>query len=83
MSTVPSNVKRGLKHVSPLIKARRAALLSGADKPNDMLTWMLESKLGATASEEELTARLLALNFGAVHSSSAVCTSNSSHLAGR
>lgn len=84
LSTVPAKVKRGLKHLAPIIHERRQKIQAAAngeeypEKPNDMLMWLLEHRQGNAASVEEVATRILALNFAAIHSSSTVSRWSSS-----
>ncbi|KAI0804683.1 cytochrome P450 [Irpex lacteus] len=68
------SVDRVLKYVAPVIEERRKNMeLYGkdwADKPNDLLQWLLDSPAGQAESVPDMAQRLLVLNFASIHTSS-------------
>ncbi|KAI0084548.1 cytochrome P450 [Irpex rosettiformis] len=74
LATRKTSVSQILKHVSPIIEERRKDMeLYGddwADKPNDMIQWILDSPQGQAETIPQLAQRLLALNFASIHTSS-------------
>lgn len=76
LTTVPAKLKRAMYHLEPIIEGRRQKMMESgkdyADKPNDMLQWFLEDERGMRSSVKDLSLRMLAINFAAVHTSSNV-----------
>ncbi|KJA23965.1 hypothetical protein HYPSUDRAFT_39491 [Hypholoma sublateritium FD-334 SS-4] len=70
ISNVPDRIKAGMKHLVPLIQARRAANESHAAKPVDMLTWLMDGADEEESSDRNLTLRMMTINFAAIHTSS-------------
>ncbi|KAH7908171.1 cytochrome P450 [Hygrophoropsis aurantiaca] len=74
MTTVPTSIKRGMKHLQPIIEERQRYLdeygTEWADKPNDMLSWLMDEAVGEERSVRNLTQRILTVNFAAIHTSS-------------
>jgi len=72
--TEPGSMKRGINHLQPIIEQRRRHLDEyGSDwpeKPNDMLSWIMEEAKGEERSVRNLTKRIMSINFGAIHDSS-------------
>ncbi|GJJ07762.1 hypothetical protein Clacol_001967 [Clathrus columnatus] len=71
------------KHLGPVIKERQDKIDAyGHDypeKPVDILSWLMEEAVGEERSIENLTKRILSLNFAAVHTTSMVlCPSSHS-----
>ncbi|KJA22747.1 hypothetical protein HYPSUDRAFT_40536 [Hypholoma sublateritium FD-334 SS-4] len=79
ISTVPNRRRKALKFLGPLLDARRKQNEEsngpgGAEKPDDMITWLMEIAKGEETTNEALTDRLLAINFGAIHTTSVTFT---------
>ncbi|KAF8844183.1 cytochrome P450 [Paxillus ammoniavirescens] len=74
MTNVPGSVRRGMKHLGPIIEERRKHLKEygkdWADKPNDFLSWLMDHPEASGRSIKDLTLRILAVNFAAIHTSS-------------
>jgi len=75
---VPTSIKRATRHLRPIIEER---LLQeekyGKDwpgKPNDYITWLLDVAEGRQRTIRDLTIRVLALNFAAIHTTSMAFT---------
>lgn len=73
---MPANTKRALSHMEPIVTERRRRMAEEGqdypDKPNDMLTWLLDDPRGQSATLRDITARILGLNFAAVETSASV-----------
>ncbi|KIK81319.1 hypothetical protein PAXRUDRAFT_15297 [Paxillus rubicundulus Ve08.2h10] len=74
MTSVPGSTKRGMKHLGPIIEERWKRLdeygKAWADKPNDLLSWLMDHPDGSQSSVKDLTQRILTVNFAALHTSS-------------
>ncbi|KAF9047874.1 cytochrome P450 [Panaeolus papilionaceus] len=74
ISDIPNLLRRNTEFVGPIIHARRQAMLEkGVDyegKPMDLLSWLIDLARGDDATDEQLTLRMLFVNFGAIHTSS-------------
>ncbi|KAG9310147.1 cytochrome P450 [Chiua virens] len=75
MTDVPGSTKRGMKHLGPIIEERLKCLkeygVDWADKPNDLLSWLLhDAPEGPERTVRLLTTRVLTVNFAAIHTSS-------------
>ncbi|KAJ7620650.1 cytochrome P450 [Mycena polygramma] len=73
------SIRKGMKHLRPLIEYRIAqAKQYGSDwpnKPNDYLSWLLESVNRPEAQTvPDLVSRLLAMNLAGIHTASSVFT---------
>ncbi|KAH7886354.1 cytochrome P450 [Phlebopus sp. FC_14] len=72
MTNIPSNVRRGAKHLGPIFTERQKYIdaygKEWADKPNDMLAWLMDE--GSERTTWSMTRRLLTVNFAAIHTSS-------------
>ncbi|KIK77861.1 hypothetical protein PAXRUDRAFT_775722 [Paxillus rubicundulus Ve08.2h10] len=71
MTGVPASIRRGMKHLGPIIEERRKHLeeygKDWADKPNDFLSWLMDHPEASDRSIKELTLRMLVVNLAAVH----------------
>ncbi|KIJ13827.1 hypothetical protein PAXINDRAFT_13375 [Paxillus involutus ATCC 200175] len=74
MTSVPGSTRRAMKHLVPIIEERRKHLeeygKDWADKPNDLLSWLMDHPEGSQSSARDLTLRILAANFAAIYTSS-------------
>jgi len=75
LKKVPEGIKRGMKHLEPLIRERieqeRVYGDEWDDKPNDAITWLLEvAKEPHRRTIENLTTRILLMNFASIHTTS-------------
>ncbi|KAF8833481.1 cytochrome P450 [Paxillus ammoniavirescens] len=72
MTSVPGSIRRGVKHLGPIIEDRRKHLEENGkdwtDKPNDFLSWLMDHPEGLQSSAEDLTLRLLTMSFAAIFS---------------
>ncbi|KAF8844182.1 cytochrome P450 [Paxillus ammoniavirescens] len=71
MTSVPGSARRGMKHLGPIIEERRKHIeeygKDWADKPNDFLSWLMDHPEASGRSIKDLTLRILAVNFAAIH----------------
>ncbi|EGN93528.1 hypothetical protein SERLA73DRAFT_97436 [Serpula lacrymans var. lacrymans S7.3] len=85
LSKLPQSVQRGMRLLRPIIEERQKYLDDyGSDwyeKPNDMLSWLMDKAQGEERSAQNLTKRVLATNFTAIHTSSVIFTHALFHLA--
>ncbi|KAI0668027.1 cytochrome P450 [Trametes maxima] len=80
-----TNILRARKHLKPIIDERVANVKkygnSWAEKPNDMLQWIIEAAETRDNSYEAIIQRLMLVNFAAIHTSSNSFTNVLYHLA--
>lgn len=72
---LPQRLQRGMKHLKPIIDSRREEqekIGNGYEKPLDFLSWLMEAAQGEEQTIENLTRRILVVNFAAIHTSSMV-----------
>ncbi|KAF8959647.1 cytochrome P450 [Flammula alnicola] len=77
ISNVQKRIRHGLKHLGPVIQARRKEREkegNQAERPVDLLTWLLDEAKGEEATDWYLTSRILTVNFAAIHTSSMTFT---------
>ncbi|TDL22830.1 cytochrome P450 [Rickenella mellea] len=87
LSPIRSGVRRGLKHLRPIIEERLRKYEelgpNYPDKPNDMLTWLMDEAEGDERGVEILCLRLLAVNITAIHTTSMSFAHTMFHLASK
>ncbi|KAF8513190.1 cytochrome P450 [Gautieria morchelliformis] len=87
LTTTPKAVRMVLKHTKPIIEERKRKIEKYGwdypDKPVDMISWLLDEAQGKERTPENLTRRLLALNFVAIHTNSISFTGALFNLASR
>ncbi|TDL22832.1 cytochrome P450 [Rickenella mellea] len=87
LSPIRSGVRRGLKHLRPVIEERLRKYEEHGqnypDKPNDMLTWLMDEAEGDEREVENLCLRMLAVNITAIHTTSMTFTHTMYHLASK
>ncbi|KAI6039636.1 cytochrome P450 [Pisolithus marmoratus] len=70
LSNAPTNVRRAMKLLDVTIRERVRCMREHGgewnDKPNDILQWLIDEKRETTT--QQLTPRILMINFGAIHS---------------
>ncbi|KAF5365174.1 hypothetical protein D9758_005367 [Tetrapyrgos nigripes] len=87
VTPLPSAMRRSMKYLVPMIEERLAKEKEYGnedwpDKPNDLLSWLLEDTPGPEQrTMEELTHRVLAVNLAAIHTTSMAFTNTLYHLA--
>ncbi|KAF9231272.1 cytochrome P450 [Melanogaster broomeanus] len=78
MTSVPGSTRRGMKHLRPIIEERQKYLdeygKTWADKPNDLLSWLMDDAEGVERNVKNLTMQVLAVNFAGIHTTSTVFT---------
>ncbi|KAL5480959.1 hypothetical protein ACEPAI_9900 [Sanghuangporus weigelae] len=87
LTSVPRSLRRGVKHLQPVIEYRLAQAekygrKDWPGKPNDMLTWLMDD--GPENEKRDvraLTQRILTINFASVHTSTLSFTHVLLHLA--
>ncbi|KAI0329481.1 cytochrome P450 [Cubamyces sp. BRFM 1775] len=81
------NVRRALPILKPMMDERRRMMEkfgdSWADKPNDMIQWIMDEGLSRGNTDKEMVQRVLLVNFAAIHTSSNSITHAIYHLAER
>ncbi|KAI9571035.1 cytochrome P450 [Boletus coccyginus] len=74
MTDVPGTTKRAMRHLGPIIEERLKLQEEygndWAEKPNDLLSWLLDVAPEGERTVKLLTIRVLAINFAAIHTSS-------------
>jgi len=69
-----ASIRHGMKHIGPIVQERlKMEKEYGRDwpgKPNDLITWLLEEGKGDERSPRAITESVLAVNFGAIHTTS-------------
>ncbi|TDL17296.1 cytochrome P450 [Rickenella mellea] len=85
VSPTRSAVRRGLKHLKPIIEERQRRYdeygTNYPDKPNDLLSWLMDEAEGEEREAQNLVLRLLAINTAAIHTTSMTFTHTMYHLA--
>ncbi|KAI0320025.1 cytochrome P450 [Amylostereum chailletii] len=85
LTRLSKQTHRQMRYLAPVVKDRERMLAEyGADwgeKPNDMLTWLMETATGEERSLKNLSRRIIAVNFAAIHTSSLSFTHALYHLA--
>jgi cytochrome P450 len=85
LTKVPGNIKRAVFHVGPLIKAQieqeRQFGKDWPDKPNNLISWLLDEAQGSQRNIDQLAVRILAINFAAIHTTSHAFTNALYNLA--
>ncbi|KAF5315411.1 hypothetical protein D9619_007341 [Psilocybe cf. subviscida] len=78
LTKVPENIERLVSHIGPLVQDRldKEDMFGPdwPDKPNDLLTWLLEEGTGHQRTVREIAVRLLSVNFAAIHTTSMALT---------
>ncbi|GJE92111.1 cytochrome P450 [Phanerochaete sordida] len=71
---VPAAIRRGRRHLERTIEYRKKCLEqygdSWPDKPNDLISWLLDEAEGDERTVQNLVTRILALEFAAIHTTS-------------
>ncbi|KIM88557.1 hypothetical protein PILCRDRAFT_769584 [Piloderma croceum F 1598] len=70
LTNINAQVRRGMRHLVPVIQDRQQHIDEyGQDwdnKPNDMLSWLMDAARGDEKSMQNITRRILVLNFAAI-----------------
>ncbi|KAM6503705.1 Cytochrome P450 [Amanita muscaria] len=87
MRSVSNGIKRGTKHLEPFLRERfEQEAKYGEDwpeRPNDMVTWMLEVTKDRQRSVQSLVIAVLVTNFAAIHTTTMAFTYTMYELATR
>ncbi|KZT30762.1 cytochrome P450 [Neolentinus lepideus HHB14362 ss-1] len=85
LTRVPKAIKKGVEHLGPVIEDRIEKMQENgkdwAQKPKDMITWLIEEAQGEERSVRNWALRILTVNFAAIHTSSTSFTHALFHLA--
>jgi len=85
LTSAPKTTALTHKHLGPVIEERQRRMEEqGSDytgKPNDLLTWLMDTAEGEERLPRNLTNRVQSLNFAAIHTSSMSFTHALYHLA--
>ncbi|KAF8061617.1 cytochrome P450 [Lyophyllum atratum] len=77
-SSVPTSIERAKRHLGPVIEERllqeKKYGNDWREKPNDYLSWLLDIAQGHQRTVHDLTIRILAINFAAIHTTSMAFT---------
>ncbi|TFK43278.1 cytochrome P450 [Crucibulum laeve] len=77
-TNVPTSINRAMRHLGPIIEDRLAKEeqygKDWADKPNDLISWLLEDAQGQQRTIRDLSIRVLSVNFAAIHTTSMAFT---------
>jgi len=71
ISNTSRRVDDGVRHLAPIIQARRQEREQKEnEKPLDLLTWLMDEAKGEETTDRNLSLRILTVNFAAIHTSS-------------
>jgi hypothetical protein len=70
LSRVKNFQRKAEQFLVPIIEERYQ--LPPEERPNDMLSWLMEDAVGEEKDPHNLTLRILATNFAAIHTTSMV-----------
>lgn len=62
--------RKAAQHLVPIIEERYR--LPREERPNDLLSWLMEDAIGKERDPFNLTVRVLTVNFAAIHTTSMV-----------
>ncbi|KAL0951447.1 hypothetical protein HGRIS_008136 [Hohenbuehelia grisea] len=85
-TNLPRTIRRMMSYLKPIVGERQRMNTQGGDpahKTNDMLTWLMNESRDDRALLRDLSLRILAVNFAAIHTSSMSFTHALFHLASR
>ncbi|KZW02926.1 cytochrome P450 [Exidia glandulosa HHB12029] len=85
LTPLPTTYKKAVYHLEPIVEQHKALLKEHgrdwADKPNDLITWILETASGPDLETPAIIKRILRFNFAAIHTTSMTFTFALFHLA--
>jgi len=85
MVNIDAQIQRGMEHLDPIIKDRQRCLdeygEEWEEKPNDLISWLLDEASERERSLRNLFLRLMTINFGAINTTSMTFTHALYHLA--
>jgi hypothetical protein len=70
---VKKSQRKAAQHLVPMIEERYG--LPPDERPNDLLSWLMEDAVGEERDPYNLTLRVLGVNFAAIHTTSIVSCS--------
>jgi cytochrome P450 len=70
LTHVKSSQRKAEQFLVPIIEERYR--LPPEERPNDMLSWLMEDAVGEEREPQNLSLRILAINFAAIHTTSMV-----------
>jgi cytochrome P450 len=70
LTHVKSSQRKAEQFLVPIIEERYR--LPPEERPNDMLSWLMEDAVGEEREPQNLSLRILAVNFAAIHTTSMV-----------
>ena len=73
LTHVKNSQRKAEKFVVPIIEERYR--LPPEERPDDMLSWLMEDAIGEEKDPRNLTLRILSINFGAIHTTAMVSVS--------
>ncbi|KAH9477540.1 Cytochrome P450 monooxygenase 71 [Psilocybe cubensis] len=74
LSTVSSDTKLAVSHLQPYIEKQVDCIQAGGVPQNDFIYWLLEVAKGSQRTVHDISLRLLAINFAAIHTTSHALT---------
>ncbi|PPQ77969.1 hypothetical protein CVT26_005274 [Gymnopilus dilepis] len=78
LTRVPASIKRAVEHLRPLIEEQLVQEekygKNWPDKPNNLISWMLDEAKGPQRDVEDLAVRVLTINFAAIHTTTNAIT---------
>ncbi|PPQ77970.1 hypothetical protein CVT26_005275 [Gymnopilus dilepis] len=78
LTKVPASIKRAVNHLRPLIEEQLAQEekygKDWPDKPNNLISWLLDEAKGPQRDIEDLAIRVLTINFAAIHTTTNALT---------
>ncbi|KIM76338.1 hypothetical protein PILCRDRAFT_797492 [Piloderma croceum F 1598] len=70
LTNLNAHVRHGMRHLAPVIQDRQRHIdeygQDWDDKPNDLISWLMDAASDDEKSVKNLTQRILVLNFGAI-----------------
>ena len=70
LTHIKNSRRKAARHLVPIIEERYR--LPPDERPNDLLSWLMEDAVGEDKDPYDLTLRILAVNFAAIHATSTV-----------
>ncbi|KAF5349477.1 hypothetical protein D9756_008934 [Leucocoprinus leucothites] len=85
LTVVRRSIKRATDYLGPMIEERISQVeqhgIDWAEKPNDLIDWLLENAPRELRTVADIVLRILAVNFAAIHTSTGSCTQSLYDLA--
>ncbi|KAF8526939.1 cytochrome P450 [Hysterangium stoloniferum] len=87
LTNVPQSIQKASAHLAPIIEERQRKIDAHGkdypDKPNDLLSWLMDEAVGPERTARNLTLRMLITNFSAIHTTSVAFSNALFQLAAR